>query len=86
MKKLFIQFSDGEYYHGEFFLFKAKSFEHSYKVNNVRAFQFSMDTCIAILPENSQFTYNLTSVVKFSDMTTEEFKLYSREQKLKTIL
>ena len=86
MKKLFIQFSDGSTYLGSFEIYKDRSHDPSYHSSDKRSLMYYLGGSMFIKPLDCEFIYTITSVVKFCDMTDQEYKEYIRDKNINSII
>lgn len=85
-KKIFIQFSDDSTYLGSVFLYKDRSHDPSYHCLDTNSLLYYLHGTIFIKPQDCEFIYTTTSVVKFCDMTDEEYKAYIRDKNINSII
>ena len=85
-KTLVVFFSDGNFYQGTFYLFK--NGVATWHVSNVKDLVKITDinTIKFIKPKDVDFTYSLTSIVKFTDMTEGEFLSLKRDINIDKII
>ena len=85
-KTLVVFFSDGNFYQDTFYLFK--NGEATWQVSNVKDLVKITDinNIKFIKPKNVDFTYSLTSIVKFTDMTEGEFLSLKRDINIDKII
>lgn len=89
MKKLFIEFTNGDYYRGTFYLYNNgnRDFENpNYKCDTRRDAMYFIPGCYWLRHEKSDDFYIVTSVLKIKDITEEEWLSYSRNKQLDKIL
>lgn len=86
MKKLFIQFSDGSMYLGAYALYKDRSHDPSYHCSDKNSLIYYLGSVTFIRPLDCEFVYTTSSVVKFCDMTEEEYIIYRRDNRINTII
>ena len=89
MKKLFIEFSNGDFYIGKFHLYKDRCHsldDFSYDIENVGNAMFFIPSCAWIRHEDSDEVYTTSSIVKIRSLTGEEFLSYKRGKKLDELL
>ena len=78
-------------YLGAYALYKDRSQDPSYHASNknslivLQYFQQLRDV-IFIRPLDCEFVYTTTSIVKFCDMTEEEYTIYKRDNRINTII
>jgi len=85
MSKLFLTFSDGTYHYGEVLIYKAGSDRPSWSSISKKTFLTLSDRA-AFIGLNDGSLYNISSVVKITDLTSEEYLAYTRDTKLTKIL
>lgn len=85
MTKLFLTFSDGTYHYGEVLLYRGGSDTPSWSSLSKKTFlTFSDRVAFVGLLDGS--LYNISSVVKVTELTPEEYLAYCRDTKLTKIL
>jgi len=89
MKKLFIEFTNGDFYIGTFYLYKSgnKEFKNpNWKCDTSENAMYFIPECYWIHHETSDELHTISSIVKIKDMTEEELLSYSRNKQLNKIL
>lgn len=85
MTKLFLTFSDGTYHYDEVLIYKAGSDRPSWSSVSKKTFlQLSDKAAFIGLRDGS--LYNINSVVRVTELTSEEYLAYCRDAKLTKIL
>ena len=85
MSKLFLTFSDGTYHYGEVLIYKPGSDSPSWSSVSKKHFLTRSDRA-AFIGLNDGSLYNINSVVRVTELTSEEYLAYSRDAKLTKIL
>ena len=79
-----IQFSDGKLYWGGFDLYRTGEFEVSHKAFTQR--DILRTNFENIRPINCGFIYTKSAIIKFTDVTKEDFEAYERDGRIDAIL
>jgi len=89
MKKLLIEFTNGDFYIGTFYLFKSGNRDitnPNWKCNNGEDAMYFIPECYWIRHEKSDELHTISSIVKIKDITEEELLSYIRNKQLDKIL
>lgn len=89
MNKLFIEFTNGDYYIGTFYLYKDGNRDlkdPNYKCDTYADAMYFIPGCYWLRHENSDEVYTVSSIVKIKDVTELEWLSYSRNKQLDKIL
>jgi len=87
--KLLIEFTNGDFYIGTFYLYKSgnKEFKNpNWKCNNGEDAMYFIPECYWIRHEKSDELHTISSIVKIKDITEEELLSYIRNKQLDKIL
>ena len=85
MSKLFLTFSDGTYHYGEVLIYRAGSDRPSWSSVSKKTFLQLSDKA-AFIGLKDRSLYNINSVVRVAELTSEEYLAYTRDAKLIKIL
>lgn len=85
MSKLFLTFSDGTYHYGEVLIYRSGSDSPSWSSISKKTFLPLSDRAAFIELKDGSL-YNINSVVRVTELTSEEYLAYTRDTKLTKIL
>jgi hypothetical protein len=88
-KNLFIEFSNGDYHTGTFYLYKKNNRDvdiPNYLCRNVPDVMYYVPETFWIKQKESDVLYATSSIVKISSMSEDEVISYTRDRKLNSIL
>jgi hypothetical protein len=88
-KNLFIEFSNGDYQTGTFYLYKENNNDvgtPNYLCRNVPDVMYYIPGTFWIKQKESDVLYTISSIVKILSMSEDEVISYTRDKKLNSIL